>query len=350
MFKQKLREDKTCQNCNSHVESTFCPECGQKNIEPRKAFYYLFTDFFSTFFNYENSFWRTMKLLLFQPARLSQEYLAGRRASYLEPVKLYLFISFIAFLLPSLIPERTSFFDESSIKDDEFVVENIDEKTDEGLPNEKEPQQELKINEAIEAITNSSSLLFLLSEKYADVTTNTQLASVHNSLPEEERLSTIKYWMAKKLLRAGAKFKQDSFQRELGDFIVNNFSKIIFLYMPVFAFLLWIFHDKRKWYYFDHGIFTLHFISFAMIMISLLVVLNRIFDDWLQIEKIYTYIRLFIIGYITFYFFRAHSRFYGEPKAVSRIKAASLIFVNTILMTFSIVLYFIVLVILFSII
>ncbi|MDL2278806.1 hypothetical protein LJC57_09465, partial [Parabacteroides sp. OttesenSCG-928-G07] len=64
----------------------------------------------------------------------------------------------------------------------------------------------------------------------------------------------------------------------------------------------------------------------------------------------YTYIRLFIIGYITFYFFRAHSRFYGEPKAVSRIKAASLIFVNTILMTFSIVLYFIVLVILFSII
>ncbi|WP_313029343.1 hypothetical protein [Soonwooa sp.] len=44
----------------------------------------------------------------------------------------------------------------------------------------------------------------------------------------------------------------------------HNLPKALFIYLPIFAFFLWIFHNKKKWWYFDHDIFTLHYFSFLL--------------------------------------------------------------------------------------
>ena len=108
MSKSEIRKDKTCLNCRYVVEQKFCPNCGQENTDTRKTFYHLFVHFFEDLTHYENAFWKTIKNLLFKPSTLTKEYLSGKRLSYLAPVRLYIFISFITFLLITMFPNKVS--------------------------------------------------------------------------------------------------------------------------------------------------------------------------------------------------------------------------------------------------
>jgi len=95
--KNPLRKDKTCLNCNYVVDNRFCSNCGQENTDTRKTFFHLFVHFFEDLTHYENAFWKTIKNLLLRPASLTKEYLSGKRMSYLAPVRLYIFVSFVTF-------------------------------------------------------------------------------------------------------------------------------------------------------------------------------------------------------------------------------------------------------------
>ena len=101
--KNPLRKDKTCLNCNYVVEQRFCPNCGQENTDTRKTFYHLFVHFFEDLTHYENAFWKTIRNLILKPAALTKEYLSGKRLSYLAPVRLYIFISFVTFFMFNIL-------------------------------------------------------------------------------------------------------------------------------------------------------------------------------------------------------------------------------------------------------
>jgi len=50
----------------------------------------------------------TIFYLLFKPAALSKAYTSGKRKSFLAPMRLYIFTSFITFLLLSLFPAENA--------------------------------------------------------------------------------------------------------------------------------------------------------------------------------------------------------------------------------------------------
>src|SRR5215469_12465803 len=101
-----LRRNKRCESCGHFVEKRFCPECGQENIETRQPFHYLFTVSIEDFVHYDSRFWKTIQYLLFRPAKLTKIYLSGKRNLYVPPVTLYIFISFITFFVPTLLPDK----------------------------------------------------------------------------------------------------------------------------------------------------------------------------------------------------------------------------------------------------
>ncbi|RZJ24496.1 MAG: DUF3667 domain-containing protein, partial [Flavobacterium sp.] len=108
MSKHSIRTDKTCLNCKYVVDNRYCPNCGQENTETRKTFHHLFVHFFEDLTHYENAFWKTIRDLIIKPGSLTREYLSGKRMSYLAPVRLYIFISFVTFLVIALLPDRSS--------------------------------------------------------------------------------------------------------------------------------------------------------------------------------------------------------------------------------------------------
>ena len=80
-----------CTNCGrSHVYS-FCPECGQKRVEAGIRLREVIDDAIQSVLNFDGPFFRTFQTFFRGPARLSREFLAGRRRFYSSPVRFFLF-------------------------------------------------------------------------------------------------------------------------------------------------------------------------------------------------------------------------------------------------------------------
>ena len=332
MSKTPLRIDKTCQNCNYVVENKFCPNCGQENTDTRKTFHHLFVHFFEDLTHYENSFWKTIRNLLLKPASLTKEYLSGKRLSYLAPVRLYIFISFVTFFMIAVIPSNTDADD--IIKNDQKVKVPITDKN--GL--EKDSlvnfSDAIKIkSQEYDTVSKAKKRNDFLNFGYNNVH---ELDSLQKYGPEDDKLGDWEYNIVKKALIVKSKHTKAEMWEKFKEGVSHNFPKTLFVYMPLFALVLWLFHGKKRWYYFDHGIFTLHYFSFLLLMALLIFFFKKtmnLFPD----NAFVTVIKSIgsAIGYIWmfYYFFPAHHRFYGETRAISLIKSIAMLFINVILMT-----------------
>ncbi len=90
----------------------FCSFCGQDTKSKRASISTLVSDFISTYFSFESKFFVTFKTLILSPGFLSIEYISGKRVKYLSPIRLYIFTSFVFFLLNSFLPETVQNDDE----------------------------------------------------------------------------------------------------------------------------------------------------------------------------------------------------------------------------------------------
>lgn len=89
-----------CPNCSASLLGNHCHECGQKKIDPKEFSLGRFLrQAINDFTDLEsNKVFRTFLATVGRPGSLAAEYLAGRRGSYLGPVKLYLTFSALYFL------------------------------------------------------------------------------------------------------------------------------------------------------------------------------------------------------------------------------------------------------------
>lgn len=321
MSKSKIRTDKTCLNCRYVVENRFCPNCGQENTDTRKTFLHLFIHFFEDLTHYENAFWRTIKNLLFKPAALTKEYLSGKRLSYLAPVRLYIFISFITFLLITIFPGEI----------------NSSEKTAEKKPNittkNKWFQNTISKNDSVKKNQTDSNEEEDGFQNFGYDSVE-QLDSIQKNAPESKKLSDFSYWMNKKFQI----IKDNNTQSEIIEKFISSFThnlpKVLFIFMPIFALFLWLFHNKKRWYYFDHGIFTLHYFSFLLLTFLFLFLINKALSPFTEsgfVSFIQIIVNFIGIGWMVYYFYPAHHRFYGETRLISFIKSSLLFFINFIL-------------------
>jgi uncharacterized protein DUF3667 len=95
-----------CLNCGESVSLRYCPACGQAAIDPNPTVGEFVHEAASEFLHWDGKLAATFRLLFTKPGELTREYLAGRRARYLSPLRLYLTFSVLFFALKALTPER----------------------------------------------------------------------------------------------------------------------------------------------------------------------------------------------------------------------------------------------------
>ncbi len=385
MSKKLIRQDKTCLNCRHVVENKFCPNCGQENSDTRKTFHHLFIHFFEDLTHYENAFWRTIKNLLFKPSELTKEYLSGKRLSYLAPVRLYIFISFLSFFVISLFPDKIinldkiikenknekakiEIFDKNDglgvtkksvfkTEDSYYNYDSIKKEEDKKKPLSKEEQEIKRILESTKISESTKDTLNkILEDKIAKKNTtekdffnfdnfNTirELDSIKKFGKGEDKIDDLEYYFFKKLLLVKENNTKEEIFEKAKVSLVNNFPKVLLIYMPIFALFLWLFHGKKRWYYFDHGIFTLHYFSFLLLIYLGIFVSTRLLALFIE-NNVITFISKAIqwVGYLWafYYFFPAHHRFYGETRWISFFKSTSLFFINMFFITIILVFFF----------
>lgn len=348
---EQIRHDKTCLNCRHVVDKKFCSNCGQKNEDTRKTFHHLFIHFFEDLTHYEGAFWKTIRNLLFKPAALTTEYLSGKRLSYLAPIRLYLFISFITFLTLSLLPTENS--EMIQVKEKAEIAQEKKKPTKskdtlssfakkivalekQGILTKKEA--DTLVNYTIKSEKDSDGSLHLGSVNYESIA---QLDSIQNGTDKSKKLGPVSYWFTKKMIGVLKKYEVDELSTKFKSALFKNIPKVLFIYMPIFGFILWLFHDKKQWYYFDHGIFTLHYFSFLLLITLIYNIVDALITKIFGNNSISEILSLTTLLWSIIYFYRAHKRFYLESKIKSFVKG-SIIFVINFILSLTILVIFVI--------
>lgn len=361
--KKTYRKDKTCLNCRFVVEQKFCPNCGQENTDTRKSFHHLFVHFFEDLTHYENAFWRTIKNLLFRPSSLTKEYLSGKRLSYLAPVRLYIFISFLTFFILTLLPSNDLIKQKSAQEksnDSALITISrgddslVDVKYQKKLETSKLSKSEKEIEAILDSKKISDSTKLKLQEllKIANERKQEKKSFINlrynnmadlNKAKAKGTVNATTYWFLKKSIQIREKYSTNEILEKANESAKHNFPKVLLIYMPIFAFSLWVFQNKKKWYYFDHGIFTLHYFSFLLLIFLLIIITIELLDFCgtnTFLTVITAGIKILSFGWMLYYFFPAHHRFYGESRRRSFVKCMLLFFINMIIILFLMVFFF----------
>ena len=326
-----------CLNCNTELSDAYCPHCGQKDIPKRQTLGELFTNFISSFWSYESKFFQTCQYLLFKPGFLASEYTAGRRERFYHPARMYVFMSFIFFLLFFSLPE------EETEKSDNIEMSQDD------LDELREDLEEAGLDSIYSAIpdsilldslkTGGSLKKFIAGEtktnfslSNSDYATVAAYDSAQLAKPEKDRDG----WFVRKLtlrsieLNEKYKDKTDQFASDFGQSFMDNYSKVLFYLLPFFALLLKLLYIRRDFYYSEHLVLSIYYYNFFYLAASLIMLINLIPG--------LGFISVIVGFWIYFYFFFAMKRMYKQSwrKTILKFVIFSFMFVFLVLIGVSI--------------
>jgi hypothetical protein len=92
----------SCPNCGTLRAGSYCAACGQKAMPMAPTLSYFVHELTHELLHVDGKIFRSLRLLLTRPGMLTREIFAGRRASYISPIRLYLIASILAFAASAL--------------------------------------------------------------------------------------------------------------------------------------------------------------------------------------------------------------------------------------------------------
>ena len=101
------RTDDACLNCGARLTGPYCASCGQKDLHTDPTFRELLHDTAQELTHWEGKLPSTLKALLLRPGLLTVDFLAGRRARWIPPLRLYLICSIAFFVSKPLVEAIT---------------------------------------------------------------------------------------------------------------------------------------------------------------------------------------------------------------------------------------------------
>lgn len=121
-------QERDCKNCGQSLELSYCPLCGQRDLDFKRDWKGLVGEYASSFLNLDGKILRGLVDISFRPGLMTQKFLEGKRASQIPPLRFYLFAS-LAFFLWVTMQESVS-FDDFAVEKPLIQEEPIDADTD----------------------------------------------------------------------------------------------------------------------------------------------------------------------------------------------------------------------------
>lgn len=249
-------DDGICPNCERERAEHFCPQCGQNDRDYARELGSVAGELVRETFEVDSRLHRTLKLLVFRPGRLTTEFSRNRRASYMSPVRLYIFASFVFFLVLSLSgtlgsPEMT---DRAS--GDQELVEwqgPTDERRVAFLA-ELPEEYRRKVQE-------------ILDRPDGDPTKEELLDFVATETPAEMNP------IVRLFLFAWIDLFHDP--SVISERVISNLPIAMFFLLPLYALILAAFYIRKGRFFVEHLVFAIHVQTFVFMVYTVSLLLLR---------------------------------------------------------------------------
>jgi hypothetical protein len=339
-----IRKEKVCLNCNAALTESFCPRCGQKNLEPKESIWDLINHFFHNITHYDGKIFTTLKLLVVKPGFLSREYLRGRRAAYLHPIHLYVLTSTVFFILFFSIfqfkkPVNAGQQLTEGRKSDSLYGNWTNARTF-ALKNSNSHADSAHVEQAVKSLGETSfgamvdsidktkmrsPFIHLMNTGF---NTKPDYYSAQQRLPESARDGWIVKRVTYKRIEVTRNIEKDA--DLFFDYWLNNLlhmlPQLLFVSLPLFALLLKFLYWRRTSYYSEHAIFSIHLYIFTFVSLLVYLSFSKLQDvfhwGWIR------YILGILLLYILFYSYQAMRNFYQQGFIKTFIKYCLLHFMS----------------------
>lgn len=366
MSHSKERHEKICLNCNADVIGRYCHVCGQENIEPKETVWSLISHFFYDITHFDGKFFSTTRYLITRPGFLPKEYIEGRRARYLHPIRMYVFSSALFFIFfyslfhinvndgsekdkiklrkakearitldsarrVALAQANNS--EDSAIIDRGFVtaatpyIKTIERAIDEELEtdtagtSEKFKEKYMKKRERrIKAESENFNInLVGTDRKYRSIE---HYDSAQKALPKNKRDNWIAHRAKHREIELNERYDGDqkAMWTDLLEKFTHTFPYLLFVSLPLYAWFLRLLYRRQKlqFPYVTHAIFLIYLYIFTFIDLLVYFVVNKIqtATDWNWI----VFIEAAVLIYGVFYAYKAMRKFYGQKRGKTLLK------------------------------
>jgi len=203
-----------CLNCDGMISTDhhYCPHCGQENVDINISLWEIFREASEEFIRLDSKLLTTLKPLVTKPGFLTKEWAKGRRARYLSPLKLYLTITAIYFLVVPYIHPHMGFDD---------------------------------------AIASSAPV----AAAPAKATASSRRANEGLTGTGLDKLTSVISGSAKQ-------------RNALIDQVVARMPTALFVVLPLFAGVLWLLYIRNNRFYVEHLVFALHCHAFYFLLLT----------------------------------------------------------------------------------
>jgi hypothetical protein len=271
-----------CENCGAQLQGHWCGQCGQAAVDYRRSFRHVVADVLESFLNWDSKFFTTIALLVLKPWRLTNEFLAGKRVRYVNPLRLYLLASILFFFAVNYGAKDLRLQPGKLSPKDRAELEADLKKGD--LPPAAREQLEALL---LESPSPSSSPQSTSPSPTTNVPSPSPAPETDKQRQEYGKIGErpfVVFDQAKsttsfeRWIEARAKEKMGEHGTKMGLFIATLFSNLPYMMLcciPLFAFVLKILYICRRIFYIDHLIYALHIHTFFYVG-TMLIVLSTI--------------------------------------------------------------------------
>ncbi len=285
------RKEKDCLNCGTIVQGRYCQACGQENVVPHETFGHMVKHFLYDITHFDSKFFDSMKFLLLRPGFLPAEYIKGKRASYLNPVKKYVFTSAVFFLIFFGLTggKKTVDFDldKPLTKEERLAYIKKGEKRMSANPaNTKWAEALLLLKDTGRVLAEKDMARYWDDFNYISISgrsynSQEEYDSVQRSIPAGKRDNWFQRVVQKKNLALRKKYRNEPEKgfTAISDSFLHRLPYMLFVSLPLFALILKLLYIRnKKYYYADHAIFSIYHYIFTFILFLILFGLDKLTD------------------------------------------------------------------------
>lgn len=264
----------SCANCGAPLAGRYCSACGQRHHDqPVHHFWHFIGEAFEDLTHADSRLWQTLIALLFRPGFLTREFLEGRRVRYLPPVRLYLVVSVIFFIIAGL-------------------------------------HSRLSGPQAIVLTENGKALHY---QVVAAGQVAGSGATARQRLCEQSGTFLRQHggwlaWLGPRVTQNCMMAVSAGGLERLSEAVTHNLERAMFLFLPLLALVMKPLYVRPPRHYIEHLLFFLHNHAFLFVVLAASATLKMITSSGPMPRILDAAIAI----YIPIYFYRAMRRVYGQ--------------------------------------